>query len=73
MKKSKLTCPRECWGSCGVCGELFTFNPKKVPSLNNAVFCRDCMTAGNAKREEMGLEPHPIHPEAYEACKEEEL
>ena len=25
------------------------------------------------KREEMGLEPHPIHPEAYEACKEEEL
>jgi len=62
-----------CTGSCGACGKLFTFNPKRVPSLNNSAFCLDCMTAGNTKREEMGLEPHPIHPDAYEAYREEEL
>jgi hypothetical protein len=31
------------------------------------------MTVANTKREKMGLKPHPIHPQAYEALEEEEL
>ena len=62
-----------CTSHCGVCNKLFTYNPTKVPSLNNQAFCLDCMTEGNAKRIKMGLDPHPIHPDAYAPCKEEEL
>ena len=60
-------------GSCGACGGLFTFNPRWVPSLNNVAFCGPCMAAANAKREALGLNPHPIHPEAYEPLPEQEL
>jgi hypothetical protein len=31
------------------------------------------MIEGNAQRIKMGLDPHPIHPDAYAPCKEEEL
>jgi len=62
-----------CTSSCGTCGKLFTYNPKWVPSLNDSAFCLDCMTVANTKREKMGLKPHPIHPQAYEALEEEEL
>ena len=60
-------------GACGSCGRIFSYNPNYVPSLNNAAFCESCMTIANAKREEMGLPPHPIHPQAYEPLPEEEL
>ncbi len=56
---------------------MFSFNPHKVPSLRVAgirePICLDCMTLGNKKREEMGLAPHPINQDAYEAIREEEL
>ena len=58
---------------CGGCGIAFTFNPAKVPSLNNVAFCHYCVTRANEQRKAKGLAPHPIHPEAYEACTEEEL
>ena len=58
---------------CGSCGGLFSYNPNFVPSLNNNAFCESCMTGANAKREEMGLPAHPIHPQAYEPLPEEEL
>jgi hypothetical protein len=59
-------------GSCYTCKQLFTFNASLVPSLKDQFgerqpICRTCMDRANAKRKEMGLEPHPIHPDAYEA------
>ena len=64
-------------GKCFTCKFMFSFNPHKVPSLRVAgirePICLDCMTLGNKKREEMGLAPHPINQDAYEAIREEEL
>lgn len=60
-------------GPCGACGGLFSFNPRWVPSLNNVAFCAPCMAAANAKREALGLNPHPINPDAYEPLPEQEL
>jgi hypothetical protein len=58
---------------CLLCRKTFCSNPSKVPSKNNEPICRECMEALNAKRREMGLDPFPIHPDAYEPCSEEEL
>jgi hypothetical protein len=64
-------------GSCWSCGSIFCFNPHRVPSFPvNGVrmpICLNCMTIANAKRKEAGVEPHPIHPDAYEAIGEDEL
>lgn len=58
---------------CLGCGQMFASNPNHVPSLNNQPICRECVTEANEQRVEMGLDPHPIHPQAYEALPEEEL
>lgn len=64
-------------GTCLACKRVFTFNPLRVPSITVAgsrePVCLSCMTLANAKRKEMGLEPHAIHPDAYEPCEESEL
>lgn len=51
---------------CFVCQRLFTSNPDYVPSYQNEPVCEACMARVNAQRVEQGLEPHPIHPLAYE-------
>ncbi len=54
---------------CLCCKQPFPCNPDKVPSLTvdgtREPICSACMEQANAKRVEMGIEPHPIHPEAY--------
>lgn len=58
---------------CLVCRVPFGYNPRWVPSLKGEPVCRGCMDLANAQRKELGLEPHPIHPEAYEPIAVEEL
>jgi len=64
-------------GDCVSCCRLFTFHPHKVPSVRvkgvREPICATCMAAANLQREAMGLAPHPINQDAYEACPEEEL
>lgn len=66
-------------GPCFVCEHLFTFNPNHVPSTPPNVhptrepICAGCMDRLNAKRAELGLEPFPIHPQAYEPADESEI
>lgn len=64
-------------GPCLLCKQPFTFNPMRVPSFRvNGVkepICQHCMELANVKRKEMGMEPFPIDPEAYEAADEQEL
>ena len=67
-----------CLGECLICKETFYFNPMKVPSSSAVTgkrepICRICMDHLNTIRREKGLEPFTIHPEAYDACPEEEL
>lgn len=66
-----------CFAPCACCGRAFPFNPLAVPSIRvNGVkepVCEGCMTRANAQREAAGLPPHPIRPDAYEACDEAEL
>lgn len=63
--------------ACVNCGRLFAFNPLLVPSVRvngkRQPICGPCMDSFNAKRRASGLDPVHIHPEAYEACKEEDL
>jgi len=54
------------------------FNPVHVPSSTALTglrepLCRSCMDRINAKRADMGLDPFPILPDAYEAASEEDL
>jgi len=66
-----------CIGTCGACGQMFGFNPKKVPSLRNGerqeVFCRECCEKANPIRKTNGLPLIFIDQEAWAACVEEEL
>lgn len=65
------------YGVCFVCGEVFSFNPHKVPSMRvgeeREPVCKNCMDIANARREQMGLKPLPVAPDAYEAIDENEL
>jgi hypothetical protein len=65
-------------GRCINCGRVFSFNPHKVPSTSAVTgsrepVCRPCFDRLNAKRVELGLEPWPMMPGAYEPMPEEEL
>jgi len=65
------------FGCCINCGRQFIFNPNKVPSVRvNGVrepVCRSCVEWANGERKKKGLELFTIPPDAYEACREEEL
>ena len=63
---------------CLVCKNRFTFNPIRVPSFKvkgvKEPICRVCHIALNKLRVEKGVPPFPEpHPDAYEACDENEL
>ena len=65
-------------GPCFICGNLFTFNPKTVPSVRDSdgvkhQVCRNCIGRANAIRKKNGLEPLTYAVDAYAACDEYEL
>jgi hypothetical protein len=64
-------------GLCFGCGNPFTFNPTKVPSIRvqgvARPICLACVTRVNPMRVKNGLEPIVPLPGAYEECSEEEL
>lgn len=66
-----------CIGRCVACGQVFMFNPDRVPSIRidgvRREACRDCVDVANAKRERLGLPPHAILPGAYQPAEEGEL
>lgn len=66
-----------CHGACFGCGQLFSFNPHRVPSIPiNGVrepICRDCVERVNPQRIKNGLQPIVIARDAYEPIDESEL
>ncbi|RPH74007.1 hypothetical protein EHM76_04370 [bacterium] len=64
-------------GRCIRCGVPFSFNPHFVPSIRvegvRQPVCRSCVEWANEERKKAGIEPHFIHPEAYEPLPEEQL
>jgi len=65
--------------ACFGCGKVFMYNPHRVPSfpdpktMQKEPVCKECMELVNRRRVEIGVKPHPIHPDAYEPIKEEDL
>ena len=63
-----------CLGNCYTCGALFSFNPRKVPSLpghltksgEKEAVCRCCIERSQPARKKNGLPPILILPDAYE-------
>ena len=60
-------------GTCGACKKIFSFNPNKVPSLNNIPFCKECIDKANPIRKANGLPEIRYAADAYAAIPEEEL
>jgi len=65
-------------GQCYSCGQRFTFNPVRVPSVRDEKgvkqpLCRACVNFVNSERKKKGLPPFTIPPDAYEPIREEEL
>lgn len=69
-------------GNCIGCGQMFSFNPERVPSIrmsrtgegwkldpngHREPVCRNCVERGNAERRKRGMPEIPILPGAYEA------
>lgn len=59
------------FGPCICCGQMFGFNPHRVPSSTAITgerepVCRDCMTRINMQRRAAGQEPFVILSGAYE-------
>jgi hypothetical protein len=63
--------------ACYGCGRLISYNPHRVPSIRvegkREPLCRDCVDKVNKGRIKNGLEPKPVHPDAYSPIPEEEL
>jgi hypothetical protein len=55
---------------CWSCGQLFSYNADWVPSIRidgkRQPVCEGCMRIVNEGRRQAGLEPHFVHPDAYE-------
>ena len=55
--------------ACYGCGRLIIYNPHRVPSIRvegkREPLCRDCVDKVNKGRIKNGLEPKPVHPDAY--------
>jgi hypothetical protein len=66
-----------CHGHCIGCGQLFSFNPVRVPSITikgtREPVCRNCVERVNPVRIKNGLPPIVPLPDAYDACDESEL
>jgi len=66
-----------CTSPCFGCGQLFSYNPMRVPSCRvNGVrepICLTCVHRVNPRRIANGLEPIVPLPGAYEPCDESEL
>ena len=64
-------------GACIACGQLFAFNPMRVPSLvvrgSREPVCASCVARVNPRRIANGLPPIVPLPGAYEPCDESEL
>jgi hypothetical protein len=64
-------------GPCIGCGQVFSFNPMRVPSCavtgHREPICAGCVKRINPIRIKNGLEPIVPLPGAYEACEEGEL
>ena len=65
-------------GPCAVCGAVFGFNPKRVPSTSAITgkkepICKKCIETINKKRVAIGNEPWPVYDDAYKSIREEEL
>ena len=59
---------------CLRCGQLFTSNPYRVPSVRvggeRVAICRDCVDNLNRRRVAAGLNPVAILPGAYDPADE---
>ena len=62
---------------CISCGQVFMFNPYKVPSIRvkgkREPVCRRCVELANPRRKAAGLAVIVINPDAYEPMDENEL
>ena len=66
-----------CTSACIGCGRIFSYNPRRVPSVringNREPICLACVNHVNPKRIANGLQPIVLHPDAYWPCDESEL
>lgn len=57
-------------GPCFSCGEMFTFNADKVPSIvvkgEREPICQSCVIKANPERVRRGLAPITVLPGAYQ-------
>jgi hypothetical protein len=62
-------------GVCIVCTNVFSFNPRYVPSVKlegvNQPICRQCVEDLNLRRSLQGVNKVVISPHAYEDHKDE--
>lgn len=62
---------------CFGCGQLFSYNPMRVPSIridgDRKPVCLACVDRVNPRRIEQGLPPIVPLPDAYQPCNEEDL
>ena len=62
---------------CFGCGQLFSFNPVRVPSIRiggeRMPVCQTCVDRVNPKRRANGLDDIVPLPGAYDACDENEI
>jgi hypothetical protein len=62
---------------CYACKQLFSYNPRKVPSIlvdgAREPICLACVVRVNPRRIANGLDPIVPLPGAYEPCEESEL
>jgi hypothetical protein len=66
------------FSACIGCNRSFGYNPMRVPSCSvptgkREPICADCVARINPVRVANGLAPIVLHPDAYQACDENEL
>lgn len=67
-----------CIGYCICCGQIFEYNPLRVPSTTvftgeREPVCLDCFAELNRQRIIRGETPFPMARDAYDPCDESEL
>ncbi len=66
------------WSPCAGCGRVIGYNPHHVPSIRvkdvREPVCRSCFNRWNEMhRTSKGLDPVPLHPDAYSPAPEGEM